>query len=151
MENLNNGMVENAVMVMDGADNFIVDLTDTRTAMFSSMAVDTPQQKATLFKAMNNPEKRIGDCINMEIDVKDVFCEVVTCTNKESGEVTQCPRIVLIDKDGVGYQAVSIGIYSALKKVFAVFGTPTWETPIKIKIVQISKGDRKMLTFDVVA
>ena len=139
---------ENAVMVMDDNKNFIADLT-SRTTTFCSMVANSPKEKALLFKAMNNPEKRIGDCINMTINAKDLFCEVVDCINKETGEVQTCPRMVIIDDKGIGYQAVSLGVYSALKKVMQVFGQPTWKEPLPLKVLQITKGDRKLLTFDV--
>ena len=99
---------------------------------------------------MNNPDRRIADCINMTIKAKDVYIEVVNCTNTETGEVTACPRIVIIDDKGVAYQAVSVGIYSALKKVVQVYGAPTWEKPIPLMVKQITKGERKMLTLNVV-
>lgn len=135
-------------MMMEENKGFIADLTSAKTT-FCSLAADTREEKANLFKAMNNPEKRLGDCINMVIMAKDIYCEVVDCLNQQTGEVTQCPRIVIIDDKGVGYQAVSIGIYSALKKIIQVFGAPTWNEPIPLEIKQITKGDRKLLTFDV--
>lgn len=138
----------NAIMVMDDNNHFIADLT-TRQTTFCSMKVSTPKEQAALFKAMNNPEKRVGDCINMTINAKDLFCEVVTCVNQQTGEAIPCPRIVIIDENSVGYQAVSLGIYSAVRKIIQVFGAPTWETPIPLKVVQITKGDKKLLTFDV--
>lgn len=125
-----------------------VDLTSAQT-QFCSMSAETQEEKAKLYNAMNNPEKRIGDCINMTINAKDLYIEVVNCTNEETGEITACPRIVIIDDEGVGYQAVSVGIFSALKKVVQVFGAPTWETPVKLKVQQITKGARKMLTLNV--
>lgn len=137
-----------AVMVTDDGESFIADLT-TRTTTFCSMTADTPQEKALLFKAMNNPEKRLSDCINMTIQAKDLFCEVVNVRKEETEETTACPRIVIIDKDGVGYQAVSLGVYSAIKKVLNVFGLPTWETPLPLTVKQITKGKKNLLTFDV--
>lgn len=136
------------LMAMDDDQNFVADLTSRQTT-FCSMRANTPQEKALLFKAMNNPDKRLGDCINMTIEVKDLYCEVVRCTNQQTGQFQDCPRMVLIDKDGVGYQAVSLGVYSAIKKVIQVFGEPSWETPLPLTIKQITKGDRKLLTFDV--
>lgn len=135
---------------MDEGYSIAVDLTSAQT-QFCSMTAKTPEEKAKLFNAMNNPDKRIGDCINMVINAKDLYVEVVNCTNEETGEVTACPRIVIIDDKGVGYQAVSVGIFSALKKVIQVFGAPTWETPVKLKVQQITKGSRKMLTLNVEA
>lgn len=139
-----------AVEVMDGNHNFIADLT-TRAMQYCSMVAETDSDKAKLYNAMNNPEKRVGDCINEQIAIKDVYVEIVNCTNRETGEVTTCPRVVLIDVNGVGYQAVSLGVFSALKKIFAVFGEPNeWYKPLTVKVKQLTKGERKMLTLDIV-
>lgn len=127
-----------------------VDMTTAQTS-FCSMQADTAEGKAKLFNAMNNPDKRLADCINMKIRAKDLYIEIVNCTNEETGEVTACPRIVIIDDKGIAYQAVSIGIYSALKKVIQVYGAPTWETPVTLEVKQITKGARKMLTLNVIA
>ena len=124
------------------------EFTEHRDA-FCSMAANTPEEKANLFNATNNPAHRIADYINSTIYVKDVFCEIVNVTNRETGEVSQCPRVVLIDDKGEGYQAVSFGVFSALKKLMQVYGLPTWEPAIPIQVQQISKGTNKMLTFSV--
>lgn len=140
-----------ALTVMDEDERFIMDLTAERKTQFCSMVPKNEDEEIVLFNAMNNPEKRIGDCINMTINVKHVFCEVVTCVNRETNETNMCPRIVLIDTDGVGYQAVSLGVFSALKKIFAIKGSPTtWKKPVKLQVVQITRGDRKLLTFNMV-
>lgn len=134
----------------DDDERMIVDLTE-RTTSYCSLVATTEDEKLTLYNAMNNPDKRLADMINEKIAVKDVFVEVVKCENRETGEKQSCPRIVLIDTNGVGYQCVSIGIFSALKKLFSVFGEPgTWSSPVTVKVKQISKGDRKILTLDVV-
>lgn len=125
-----------------------VDLTSAQM-QFCSVKAESDEEKAKLFNAMNNPEKRIADCINMVIKAKDLFVEVVQCTNESTGEVTTCPRIVIIDENGVGYQAVSVGIYSALKKVIQIYGAPTWVKAIPLEVKQITKGERKMLTLNV--
>lgn len=142
---------ETGLMTMQEDERFIMDLTAERKVQFCSMVPKNEDEEIILFNAMNNPEKRIGDCINLTIEVKHVFCEVVTCINRETGETNICPRIVLIDKDGVGYQAVSMGIYSALKKIISIKGNPAnWKKPVKLQVTQITKGDRKLLTFNLV-
>lgn len=142
---------ETGLMTMQEDERFIMDLTAERKVQFCSMVPKNEDEEIILFNAMNNPEKRIGDCINLTIEVKHVFCEVVTCINRETGESNICPRIVLIDKDGVGYQAVSMGIYSALKKIISIKGNPAnWKKPVKLQVTQITKGDRKLLTFNLV-
>lgn len=138
MENKNNALAiteENAIM---GNEEF-----------YCSFNATTPEERAQLFEIMNNPAERLADNINKTIYVKDVYCEIVDCVNEETGEVTKAPRVVLIDKDNVGYQAVSTGIFSAVKKLFMIYGQPTWEKPIPIEIKQIKKGKKSLLTFNI--
>lgn len=135
-------------MVEYREQNLQQNLTESSDS-FCSLKAETPQEKATLFRIMNSPEKRISDCINQTILVKDVYCEVVQVTNKETGEVNTCPRVVLVDKDGIGYQSVSFGIYGSLKKLFQVYGVPTWNEPVPIKVIQISREKNKILTLTI--
>lgn len=131
--------------------DFIGDLT-SREAVFCSMEPKTDEDRKKLFNAMNNPEKRLADEVNMTIKAKDLFCEVVTVNrvDENTDEVRQekFPRVVIIDDKGVGHQCVSIGVYSALRKIISMFGTPTWEKPLEIKVKQINKNDRRMLTLE---
>lgn len=123
------------------------DLTEQNN-FYSSLIPKDKKEETILFNAINNPDYKISDFINTEIVVQDVICEMVQCTNKETGEVSSVPRIILITPDNETYQAVSIGIYNSMKKVFAIKGLPeTWAEPIKIKIQQVTRGERKILTF----
>lgn len=147
MSNLTNAIVPEGFYAMDDGSNFIADLT-SRKLSYCSVTAGTDKEKANLFNATNNPDKRIADCINMTINVKHVFVEVVNCTKQDTGEVDVCPRIVLIDDKGVSYQAVSLGMYGALKKLLGSFGEPsTWTKPLPVAIKQITKGEKKLLTF----
>lgn len=151
--NMNEGLVtvnngEYSIMAERTDDNFVAQLTDDKNVSFCSMSVNTQEEKIKLFNAMNNPEKSIKECVNMELKIKDVFVEVVQCVN-ELGEVKDCPRIVLIDEKGVGYTAVSLGVFSSLKKIFQVFGFPTWEKPISIVPKVISKGQKQITTLSI--
>ena len=105
--------------------------------------------KALVYNAMNNPTHRVGDCINKKLLIKDVLAEVIELENEETGEMQQVPRVVLIDEKGESYQAVSTGIFNAVKKAIAVFGAPTWDEPLPIVIKQVSLGKNQMLTFDI--
>lgn len=117
---------------------------------YCSFKADTKEAKVKLYKAMTQADKRLSDCINSTILVKDVFFEEASIVNTETGEVTKTPRIVLFDKDGTSFACVSFGIMNALKRMFAVFGEPTWDEPIAVKVIQINNKDRKMLSLDVV-
>ena len=133
-----------AVVQMDGTD-FIADLTTAETA-YCSLAPETPEEKARLFNAINQPSSRLSDMIGKEIEVSDVFCEVVQLISQSTGEVTKAPRIILFDKNGNSYSCVSIGIFGSLKKIFTIFGEPsTWPAPLKFEVKQIERGGGKRI------
>ena len=133
--------------MLEDDNNFIMSLTAPKEACFCSLTAKTAEEKKALFNATNDPTHCIKEFINKPIKVKDVFVEVVECTNHDTGEVRKCPRIVLIDDKGVSYTAVSIGVFSALRKIFSIFGTPdAWEKPITVTPKLIEKNQYNVLT-----
>lgn len=110
---------------------------------------DTPEEKALVFNAANNPQHKINDFINKKIMVKDFYAETLELVNEETGEIEKAPRIVLIDDQGEAYECVSVGMFSSLKKLIAVFGAPTWENPIPVVIKQEKVKNGTMLTMSV--
>ena len=137
------------VVYSDENTGMIAELSNNKVSMFTSLKADTHEEKAKLFNSMNAPEKRVGDMVGKVIKIKDVFAEMIDLTNPETGEISTAPRVVIIDDKGVTYQAVSVGIFSALKKMFNLFGMPTYEPAIPVEIRQINKGQNRILTFDI--
>ena len=125
----------------------VTDLENQTKAFYTSMKGDTVEEKSKLFNAMNNPDKRISDMIGKIINVKDVFVEEVRFADEETGEITFAPRIVVIDTNGESYQAVSVGVMSAFKKLFQLFGQPTWPEGIPLEVKQVKNGKNNILTF----
>ena len=108
------------------------------------------KEDAKIFAALNNPEFRIANYINKRIKVSNVLVEIRELLNEESGEIETAPRVVLIADDGKAYQAVSKGIFNAVKNAYQVFGQAPWEPALEIEIKQVAVGKGSMLTFDVV-
>lgn len=115
--------------------------------IFCSITANTDEEKVRLYNVMNAPENRVSDMINMEIKVSDVIVETVIVTNK-NGDEEAAPRVILVSPDGFAYQCVSNGIYSALRKVFKIFGPPHWENPKTFIVRQIKKGENSVLTLE---
>lgn len=141
--------MENVLQVTDER-NMLMDMTSAQ-ASYSSFVPQTMEEKATFFNAVNSPAKRMKEMINTVIKVKHVYAETVDFINQETGETAPGIRIVFIDDKGVSYQAASKGIFSSVKKLFSIYGTPdTWEKPLSIKIKEISKGvNRNVLVFEI--
>lgn len=112
---------------------------------YCSIKPTTDDEKKALFNMMNSSDERLADCINKVINVKDIYIESVEVKNEE-GVPAIAPRIILMDTDGRTYASVSIGIYNSLRKLIQVFGEPTWANGIAVKVVQHTKGNRKMLS-----
>ena len=135
---------------VDGV-SLIADLTNAQTAYCSLQTTDE-KSKATLYNATNSTQERIGDHINEVITVRHLYVEAVQCTNRETGEIKWCPRVVLITDKGIGYQAVSQGVYSSIKKLIQIYGEPaSWQAPIKLKVKQLTRGEYKILTLEIAA
>ena len=150
MEEVKDMEKEVSSVIVYNQKDLSVNLEDQSNNFFSSLKGDSREEKTRLYKAKSNPDKRLSECINQKIYAKDLYMEVVNLTNKETGEIEQCPRVVLIDKDGISYTSVSFGIYNALKSLCAVYGMPTWEDPIPLIVKQRQVGEnKKSLTLDV--
>lgn len=129
----------------------VAELNDTQLAAFCSIKGEDFDSKMAVYNAANNPDDKLSNHINEKIKVRDVYAETIEVANEETGELEKAPRIVLIDVDGKSYQCVSAGIFGALRKLIAVFGEPTWEQGITVKVKQIPTKRGSMLTLDVVA
>lgn len=115
---------------------------------FCTMTAEDKKAKITLFNACSNPDK-ISAIIGKRIDLLHFFVEVVQVISEQSGELVNVPRCVLIEKNGKGYQAVSIGMYNSLKRIVSMFGLPdTWDSPLAVEVQQIET--KKGRTFNLI-
>ena len=121
-------------------------MTIDKSMMYCSFDTSTAAGKVKLFNAQSNPEKRVADFINMAIEIKEIFAEMVEIPDEETGEVEAVPRCILIDAKGVSYVAVSKGIFGDLKRLIGIFGNPSeWEKPLKVTVKQVAVKAGSML------
>lgn len=108
---------------------------------YCSMQAVNNKARVTLFNACANP-KKISDMINKRIKVMHVYIEIIQVMSEQSGEMVNAPRVILIDEQGNGYQAVSNGIYNAVKRMYALFGDPgDWDAPHTVEVQHVSLKD----------
>ena len=138
-------MSEEIIKVNDVAS----ELSTESASVYCSISGGTREQKALIYNSINNPTHRVGDYINKVINVKDVVAELIELPDEETGEPSVCKRVVLIDDKGESYQAVSEGIFNAVKKAIKIFGAPTWDEPLPVLIKQVNVRSGSMLTFDI--
>lgn len=139
--------VSEADVTSDLREYDVRELEGGNLAAFCSVKAETMEEKALVFNAANNPQHKVADFINKKIMVKDIYAETLELVNKETGVVDKAPRIVLIDEAGEAYECVSVGMFSALKKLIATFGEPSYEQAIPVVIKQEKVSNGSMLTF----
>ena len=129
--------------------NLAQEMSENAASVYCSVQGGDRKTKALVFNASNNPEHKVADYINKVINVKDVLVEIIQVENEETGVLDEAPRVVLIDDKGEAYQAVSAGLFAAIKRAIQIFGEPTWDEPLPMLIKQVSVKRGSMLTADV--
>jgi hypothetical protein len=141
LSNVESEIVETGIREYD-----VSELMGGEAQAFCSIDAVDPETKAIVFNAANNPDHKVKEFVNKQIDVKDIYAEIIEIANEETGEITKVPRIVLIDATGLAYECVSVGMYSAIRKLVAIYGAPTWEPPLTVTVKQKSVGKGSMYT-----
>lgn len=114
---------------------------------YCSINGDSREEKVAMYNAINSPDHKLSDFVGKTLNIKDISIERVDNPSDETGEMVPNARVVLIDENGESYTCVSSGIYSAIKKLVAVFGEPTWEPALPVEVQNLStKKGRKTMT-----
>ena len=124
--------MENGLMIKNN-ENFI---TEEQKKVFSSKNLKTIEDKKELFNALEQCDLLINDCVNETIDIKDIYCEEYDTTDEKTGEVKPKYRTIIFDKNGKTYATGSYGIYNSIKKIIMIYGLPTYEEEVKVKITK---------------
>jgi len=111
---------------------------------FSSLPSETDQDKKSLFNYINSPDG-LEESIDKIIDVQDIIMQKVVLENEKTGEENQALRIILVTPKGEAYACVSSGVTQSVRMLFNIYGSPTWEKPIKLKAVK--KNGKKGFKF----
>lgn len=110
----------------------------------------SPEERKTVFNAMNNPTYKISDYINKIIKVENVLVQVNDLLDDETGAINRVPRVVLISPDGTSYTATSKGIFNSVVNAFNAFGAAPWKGGIDFEVKQVQVGRGQMLTLEMV-
>ena len=102
-----------------------------------------------LFNAMSDAQplnEHLGEIIYMVDYVAEVIDVQVEDENgNKTGETRPAVRTVIIDDQGIAYQAVSDQLVKGLRRLFILLGSPeTWDAPQAIMVTeQRSSGARR--------
>ena len=109
---------------------------------FCSKLVEKEEEKKELFNALESCDALLNDCVGQEIAIKDVYCEERETVNDE-GVVVKRYRTIHFDVNGQTYATGSYGIFNIIRKLITIYGMPTWEKGIKVKVAKRPLGNGK--------
>lgn len=122
--------------------NELINLDENLNSIFSSVNVENEKDKKNLFNALESCDLLLNDCVDTEIELKDIYVEAREVKD-ENGNFKTKYRTILFDSKGQTYATGSYGIFNILKKIIAIYGKPTWNPAIKVKVAKRPIGNGK--------
>lgn len=125
-------------------------LSDNKQKIYSSINATTAEEKKKIYNALESCDALLNDMVGKEINIKDFYIE--ENHREETDELGENKstvkfRTILFDTEGKTYATGSYGIYNALRKICLVYGYPTWEDGILVKVEKKLIGNgRSQLT-----
>ena len=110
---------------------------------YCSKVVEKEEDKKDLFNALETCDALLNDCVGQEINIKDVYCEEREVVDEDTGETKKKYRTILFDVSGQTYATGSYGIFNIMRKLFTIYGMPTWENGVKVKVAKRPIGNGK--------
>lgn len=115
--------------------------------IFSSLKSVSVEDKKKVYNALEKCDILLNDIIGTEINIKDFYIEERKRNeeDEESGEVKRVTkyRTILFDTEGKTYATGSYGVYNALRRICMVYGEPTWEEGVLVKVDKKPIGNGK--------
>lgn len=128
---------------MEEKKNELTLFTGVKAQTFCSKVAEKEEEKKELFNALETCDALLNDCVGQEITIKDIFCEEKEVIDEETGELKKKYRTILFDINGQTYATGSYGIFNVIKKLISIYGLPTWEEGIKVKVAKRPIGNGK--------
>lgn len=129
-------------MPEESQERSLVPIGGNQTQMFTSLDMKRPESRKAVMKCLQDCDARITEEVNQKICVSNYFLHVVPVVNKQTGEVKDCERLVLIDKDGMTHECVSAVIINSLRSIAFAFGKPPWPDGINVTVKMKRKGEK---------
>lgn len=128
--------------------------SSAKKEMFCTMDLEDKANMVALYNSLQECDVKLNDIKGTTIEVSDVFVEKKEVAERdektdeviydeETGEVKTKTkfRTILFGTDGKTYVSAAYGVYNSLRQIIPIFGNPSKENPIKVKV-----GTRKLRT-----
>lgn len=119
----------------------------TNRETFCTMDLDDEDNKISLYNSLQGCDVRLNDIKGTVLSIVEVFIEKKEVAERdektdeiiydeETGEVkTKIKyRTILFDDEGKTYVSSAYGIYNSLRQIISIFGNPSKDNIIKVKV-----------------
>lgn len=119
----------------------------TNRETFCTMDLDDEDNKISLYNSLQGCDVRLNDIKGTVLSVVEVFIEKKEVAERdektdeiiydeETGEIkTKIKyRTILFDDEGKTYVSSAYGIYNSLRQIISIFGNPSKDNIIKVKV-----------------
>lgn len=157
-ETKNNTKTEERGLIVSDATVF----NEAETFQFTTLDLSVMENKKALYNALQQCDVKINDIKGQTIEVRDLYIEKKNVPERdektdevitdENGEVVTKKhfRTILIDTEGKTYVTAAYGVYNSLKQIIGIFGDPTPENPLTLKVgTKTLKGGKESLILTV--
>lgn len=120
-----------------------------RPAVYSTITPDTPERSLQLYDMMVSGGDNAALWVNRTFEVQDILVHPVVKTNRQTGEVTPLPRIVIWTTDGDVIQFASSGVWNSILMMMVCGFRPFGKISQPMTLIQQDLGEgRKMYRLD---
>lgn len=122
-------------------------LNNNNLNIYSSIKANTVEEKKNIYNALEKCDVLLNDIVGTEINIKDFYIEERHKEEilEDSGEVKNVTkyRTILFDTEGKTYATGSYGVYNALRRICLVYGEPTWNEGVLVRVDKKPIGNGK--------
>ncbi len=114
----------------------ILGLDGGRHKFFSNINRSERSGAVLLMRCSEEPTFRAEDVLSRDLLVTHYLVHTVDLENVETGEITTCPRTVLVLEDGGTVAFVSDGVLDSLQFLLGIVGLGPWNPPLTLQVKQ---------------
>lgn len=132
--------MSDVVATNDGIAGTIDRLNQGQSNVYSSFKGDDFDTREKVLDATTNSAP-VSEHLGKKINLANIIIQSVEMADDKTGELSEQPRIILIDTDGNSFHAISGGLLRSVENILGILGEPhQWPRPITV-VVEEKKGN----------
>ena len=120
------------------------------SSVYSSIEATDFESRLKTASAVSD-SKPLREHLGEVIELANVVIQVIPMENEDTKELEDVTRVILIDKDGNSFHAISSVIFKDVQNLIGILGKPSsWPEPVSVAAKEDGKGRRRFMTLTLV-